>query len=242
MKVLAFIPARGGSKRVPGKNIKLLAGKSLIAHTVDCARGSKYINRIIVSTDDPAIAAAARECGAETPFVRPSEISQDGSVEIDAFKHALAWLKDHEGYEPDMIVKLFVTSPFRKAATIDKAIELLKDHPDADAVRSVTLCSEHPYKMWTMDKEWLNPFVPFDGRPKESHTFSYQLLPKVYVQNASIDVVRPSTIWNKGSITGDKILALPMDELESMDVNTQNDFDFAEFLIAQGRIACAPKP
>lgn len=233
MKVLALILARGGSKRVPGKNIREFAGKPLIAHTIACAKRSKYINRIVVSTNDKEIAEVAKKYGAEVPFERPDNISQDGSMELDAFKHALKWLKDNEGYEPDFIVKLFVTSPFRKAQTVDKAIELFKANPDADSVRSVTLCTEHPYKMWTKEGDWLKPLIPFDQKPKEAHTLSYQILPKVYIQNASFDVTKPLTIWTKDSITGTKIFALEMSEAESLDVNTEMDFAFAKLLLEQ---------
>ena len=117
--------SRGGSQRIPRKNIKFLGGKPLIAYTIECAKKSKYINRIIVSTDSDKISKVAQGCGAEVPFRRPANISKSDSSEFDAFMHALEWLKNKEGYVPDLIVKLFPTSPFRKTATVDKAIELL---------------------------------------------------------------------------------------------------------------------
>ena len=116
-KIMCLILARGGSKRIPHKNIKKLVGKPLIAYTIECAKRSKYINRIIVSTDDKVIAKVAKEYGAEVPFYRPDEISQDDSTELDSFKHALSWLKENENYEPDLIVKLFATAPFRTDTT-----------------------------------------------------------------------------------------------------------------------------
>src|SRR3989338_3529291 len=124
MKILCLILARGGSKRVPKKNIKLLGGKPLIAYTIICAKRSKYINRIIVSTDNDEIARISLDCGAEVPFRRPFEISRDDSTELEAFDHALKWLKDRENYVPDFVVKLFTTSPFRRHQTVDKAIGL----------------------------------------------------------------------------------------------------------------------
>ena len=165
MKILCLILARGGSKRVPGKNIMPFAGKPLIAYTIACAKKSKYINRIIVSTNDTKIAEISRKFGAETPFLRPARISKGDSTELDAFKHALNWLKVEERYIPDLIVKLFPTSPFRTVKSVDESIKFLISHPEADSVRSVRLCSEHPYKMWTVKKKWLKSFVPIKDKP-----------------------------------------------------------------------------
>lgn len=231
MNVLALILARGGSKRIPKKNIAMLAGKPLIQYTIECAQASQYIDRIIVSTDDQEIAAVARKCGAQVPFMRPAEIAKEDSTELDAFKHALLWLKDNENYEPDYIVKLFPTSPLRTAGSVDRAVKLMIDHPEADAVRSVRPCSEHPFKMWTLEGKWLEHFIPADRKPAQAHTLSYQVLPQVYIQNAAIDVTKPSTIWKKSSITGDRILAFPMNEEDSVDINTPLDLVTAQAII-----------
>jgi len=232
MKILCLIPARGGSKRIPQKNIKPLGGKPLIAYTIECAKKSRYINRIIVSTDDREIASVSRRYGAEVPFERPSEISQVDSTELEAFRHALGWLKENEGYVPDLIVKLFATSPFRKVESVDTAIERLLADPTADSVRSVSLCTEHPYKMWRIAGNRLTHLIPADQKPDQAHTLSYQVLPKVYVNNASIDVTRPSVIWEKGSITGREIIPLIMDdEIESHDINNPLDFELAQSMI-----------
>jgi len=229
MRILCLILARGGSKRIPKKNIKVLGGKPLIAHTIECAARSKYINRTVVSTDDSEIASVAKKYGAEVPFKRPAEVSQVDSTELDAFKHALGWLRDNEDYEPDLIVKLFATSPFRKLESVDNAIELLLNNPTADSVRSVSLCSEHPYKMWRIEGDRLIHLIPADQKPDQAHTLSYQILPQVYVNNASIDVTRPSTIWAKSSITGTEII--PYDAIESLDINNPLDFDLAELIV-----------
>jgi len=237
LKILCLILARGGSKRIPGKNIKLLSGKPLIAYTIECARRSRYINRIVVSTDDARIARVAVRYGAQAPFLRPKNISQSGSKELDAFKHALNWLKREDAYEPDIIVKLFPTSPFRKTRSVDKAIGLLLRDRGAHSVRSVRICSEHPYKMWTICAKRLKSFVPLKQKPKEAHTFSYQVLPKIYIQNASIDVLRASNIYRRNSITGTRIIPLVMDEIESLDINNPRDFYLAECLIKKGLVA-----
>lgn len=234
MKILCLILARGGSTRVPKKNIKKLGMYPLIYYTIKGAQGSKYINRIIVSTDDKEIARVARKYGAEVPFYRPKKISREDSTELEAFEHALSWLKKNEGYVPDLIVKLFPTAPFRTAESIDKAIRLLLANPKADSVRSVTPCSEHPYKMWVVKGNRLRSFVPLGKKPREAHTLSYQVLPKVYIQNAAIDVTKPSNIWAKKSITGTEIIPFVMDEMESIDVNTSLDFLLAEIVLKSG--------
>jgi CMP-N-acetylneuraminic acid synthetase len=231
MKILAFIPARAGSKRVPQKNLLEIGGKPLIAHTIEAALGARLVNRVVVSTDSDEIAATARKHGAETPFMRPKEISGADSTEMEFFLHALDWFSRNESYEPDLIALLYPTSPFRKAGTIDRAVEEMLKHPEADSLRSVRLCSEHPYKMWVMEKGYLVPFVK--GEDKNVHTFSYQKLPTVYIQNASIYITKPATIREKGSPTGDVIVPFVMDEMESVDINSPLDLEFARFVIRE---------
>jgi CMP-N-acetylneuraminic acid synthetase len=228
-KILALIPARGGSERIPDKNIKLLDGRPLIAYTIEAAKKSKYIERTVVSTDSEEIANVARNYGAEVPFLRPKEISKADSTEIEFFEHALNWFAENENYEPDLIVLLYPTSPFRKPGSIDKAIEEMLAHPEADSLRSVRLCSEHPYKMWVIDKGYLKPFVK--AKDVNVHTLSYHLLPMVYIQNASIYITRPSTIRNKKSPTGDVIIPFIMDEMQSIDINSPLDLQFAEMIV-----------
>ena len=137
MNVLAIIPARGGSKGVVDKNIHDFCGKPLIAHTIDCAKNSKYVNRVIVSTDSEKIADIAKAHGAEVPFLRPSELAQDKSKIVDAIVHTVLKLKEEEGYFPDYILLLQTTSPLRLSSDIDNALDLCIKR-DADAV--VSLC------------------------------------------------------------------------------------------------------
>jgi len=233
MNILGFIPARGGSQRLPNKNIKLLNHKPLMTYTIEAAKESKHINRIVVSTDSEEIAGVATQLGAEVPFLRPGSISKSDSTEKQFFDHALDWFRDNENYEPDLIVLLYPTAPFRKPQSIDKAVETLLEHPEADSLRSVRLCSEHPYKMWEKDGELLKPFVK--GKDPNMHTFSYQVLPTVYIQNANIYITRPATIREKGNPTGDIIIPFVMDKIESVDINTAMDFKFAEMLISDTR-------
>lgn len=230
LKIVAIILARGGSKRIYKKNIALLGGKPLIQYTIDAAIKSKYINRIIVSTDDADIAGISRECGAEVPFLRPVDISQDDSSELAALKHAIGWLGDH-GYVPDIIVKLFPTSPFRKAESIDRAVEQLIRSPNADSVRSVRLCKEHPCKSWFIQFGHLQKVIESN---EDLHVRPYHTLPKVYVNNASFDVIRLATIMKKNSVTGKTILPFVMSEEESIDINTPLDLELAKLMMKPG--------
>jgi CMP-N,N'-diacetyllegionaminic acid synthase len=224
---------------VPNKNIRLLAGRPLLGYSIAAAKGSRYVNRIVVSTDSDAIAEVAKKEGAEIPFKRPTEISQGHSTELQAMEHALGWLRDCEKYEPELVVLLRPTSPFRTTATIDRAIEILLNDPDAHSVRTVKLCSEHPHKMWVMDPDGkrIRSLIPVEQKLPQAHTLSYQLLPRVYIQNASMDVFRPSNVWQLRSTTGTEIIPLIMDELESVDINTEIDFILAESLIARDKEA-----
>lgn len=227
--ILAIIPARGGSKSVPRKNIMLLAGKPLIAYTIEEAKKSKYINRIIVSTDDEEIAKIANQLGAEVPFLRPKELAEDFVPDLLVFKHALIWLEENEGYRPEIIVHLRPTAPLRRVEHIDKGIEMLLNS-DADSVRSVCLSLKHPNKMWKVKDGYLIPFLP-EARVEESYNLPRQQLPLVYIQNGSVDVTRRSTIFEKNSMTGDRINAFVMEENESVNINTFIDFELAELLI-----------
>lgn len=229
MKILGFIPARAGSKRIPNKNIKPLGNKPLIAYTIEASLKSKHINRTIVSTDSEEIADVARQYGAEVPFMRPESISKTNSTEMEFFEHALSWLRQNENYEPDLIVLLYPTSPFRKSESIDRAIEKIQKYPEADSLRSIKLCTEHPHKMWVEENGYLRPFV--DDEDYSIHTLSYQMLPTVYIQNASIYITKPVTIRNKKSPTGKIIIPFIMDEEESIDINNPIDFEFAEMKI-----------
>jgi CMP-N-acetylneuraminic acid synthetase len=210
--VLALIPARGGSKGLPRKNVLPLAGKPLIAYSILQAQQSRYISRVIVSTDDAEIASVAREWGAEVPFVRPAEFADDLSPDIDVFRHALCWLAANQGYEPDLVVHLRPTGPARRVERIDQAIELLTGHPECDAVRSVSPALQTPFKMWFVTPQGhLEPVLRLDGM-KDCQSRPRQQLPAVYWQNGYVDVIRPRAVLEKDSMWGDSALPLVVDE------------------------------
>jgi CMP-N,N'-diacetyllegionaminic acid synthase len=208
-EILALIPARGGSKSIPRKNLLMLAGKPLIAHAIAHAQASRHITRIVVSTDDDEIARVSRDYGAEVPFTRPPELAQDASPDIDVFVHALATLKARDGYGCDAVVHLRPTSPVREARRIDEAIELFLRTAGADSLRSVTPASQSPFKMWRVGDGLMEPVLR--GGDRELHSQPRQGLPQVYWQNGYIDIIRPVVI-ERGQMCGERVLPFIMDE------------------------------
>ena len=220
--VCAIIPARGGSKGIPRKNIVPIAGKPLLAYSIEHARDSMCVERTIVSTDDEEIAEVAVKWGAEVPFLRPGELSGDEVFDLPVFEHALQWLKDNEGYEPDVVVHLRPTSPLRLRGQIDEAVNLLVATPAADSVRSVSIPSQHPYRMFTLaDDGFLKNLL--ETGYKEPYLLRRQDLPPVYWYNCVIDVTRPKTIFVKQSMTGDRILPYIMDASLVVDIDSPDD-------------------
>jgi len=203
--ILALIPARGGSKGIPRKNVRLIAGRPLIAYSIAHALQSQQIGRVIVSTDDEEIATAARAAGAEVPFVRPAEFAQDLSPDLDVFRHALQWLREQENYTPELVVHLRPTGPVRRIELIDDAVGRMLATPQADALRSVSVSTLTPYKMWRLENGFLKPLLSVPGI-KEPHSMARQMLPEVYWQNGYVDIVRTRTVLDKNSMTGDTVL------------------------------------
>jgi YrbI family 3-deoxy-D-manno-octulosonate 8-phosphate phosphatase len=236
MQILALIPARGGSKSIPGKNIRLLAGYPLVAYSIAAALRSKLVTRTIVSTDDAEISQIAQGYGAEAPFLRPLEYALDNTTDFPVFIHALNWLKDNEGYQPDIVVQLRPTSPIRPPDCVDKAIQLLLDHPKADSVRGVIPSSQNPYKMWQVNEQGhMVPLLPIDSMA-EPFNAPRQSLPQTFWQTGHIDAIRLSTILEKKSLSGDTILPLQLDPRYAIDIDTLRDWQLAEWIISQADI------
>lgn len=235
-KVLGLIMARGGSKSIPKKNIKLLGGKPLIAHTIEKAKAAKYIDRLILSTDDQEIAEVARSYGCEVPFMRPAELAQDDTPDHPVFVHALGWLEKKEGWKPDFIIHLRPTHPFRKTSDIDKAIEMITDNPEADAVWTVGRPPVTPYKMFhAQEGNFLKPTLTVEGE-KDTFNWPRQKLPQVHNHYGQVDVARYETIINKKSMCGENILPLFL-EGEVFDIDSSLDWEFAEFMISKGLLS-----
>lgn len=231
---LAIIPARGGSKGILRKNIRNFAGYPLIAWSIAAANQSKAVTRVIVSTDDDEIAAVARQFGAETPFLRPAEHAQDNTTDLPVFVHALKWLDEHEGYKPDVVVQLRPTSPIRPRGLVDKAIEILLAHPDADSVRGVVSAGQNPHKMWRLTDENspMKNLLDVDGI-EEPYNAPRQILPPVYWQTGHIDAIRTGTILN-GSMSGKNIYPLVIDPRFTVDIDNLQDWARYEHLVATG--------
>lgn len=219
-EVLAVIPARSGSKSVIDKNIRLINGKPMIAYSIEHGLKSPSIDRVIVSTDSERYAAIAKQYGAEVPFIRPAEYATDTALDIDVFKHALSYLKESENYVPDIVVQLRPTYPVRKIQDIENMIKYLKENPEVDSVRCIAPANEIPYKMWFMDEN--NILSPVMKEIPECYNMPRQQLPKVYYQNACIDVFRTSVVTQKNSMTGNVIAGYMMEE--NYDIDTEEDF------------------
>lgn len=204
-QVLALIPARGGSKSVPRKNLLPVAGKPLIAYSILHAQACPSITRVVVSTDDDEIAEVARSYGAEVPFKRPAEAATDSATDFQVFHHALSWLAEHEAYAPELVVHLRPTGPVREVALIERAVQLMLANPEADALRSVGTAEQTPYKMWRIEDSFLRPLIELPGYP-EAHSMPRQKLPVAYWQNGYVDIVRPRTILELESMTGQVVL------------------------------------
>ena len=234
-EVLALIPARGGSKGIPRKNIRSFAGYPLIAWSIAAAKQAACVTRIIVSTDDEEIAAVAREYGAETPFLRPAEFAQDQTTDLPVFEHALQWLEANENYRPESVIQLRPTSPIRPRDCVDSAINILLEHIDADCVRGVVPAGQNPHKMWRFAGEGqpMKPLLEVEGID-EPYNAPRQILPPVYWQTGHIDAIRVSTIREKHSLTGDVIYPLMLDPRYTVDIDTLSDWAKYEALANSG--------
>ncbi len=236
MKIYAIIPARGGSKGLPGKNTRLLHGKPLIAWTIEAAKAVPEITRVIVSTDDEEIAKVSREYGAEV-FMRPKELAGDVTLDLSVFEHHLKTLKE-KGELPDMVVDLRATAPLRSASRIKEGIALLQKlgKEKADSVRAVSKASKHPYKMWKQAGDFLTPFLSESQTGmKESYNAPRQSLPPVFQNNGCMNAFWPETVLTKHSMTGEKIAWFVMEGDESVNIDTELDFIVAGELMKKNK-------
>jgi YrbI family 3-deoxy-D-manno-octulosonate 8-phosphate phosphatase len=235
-ETLALIPARGGSKGIPRKNIRSFAGYPLIAWSIAAARQAETVTRVIVSTDDPEIAAVAREYGAETPFMRPAELAQDTTTDLPVFEHALKWLEEFEAYKPEVVIQLRPTSPVRPRGMVDEAVRILLAHEEAECVRGVVLAGQNPHKMWRLPHGESGPMknlLDVEGLA-EPYNAPRQILPPVYWQTGHIDAIRAATIAGKGSLTGDLVYPLLIDPRYTVDIDTLADWAKYEALVYSG--------
>lgn len=228
-RILGIIPARGGSKGLPHKNIRLLSGKPLIAHTIKAALATKRLEKVVVSTDDPKIARIARQFGAEVPFLRARNLAKDDTPMIDVVKDCVNFLEKKQGFRPAVIVLLQPTSPFREFRHIDSAIKLLLDSR-ADSVVSLCECraGEHPYWMKRIEKNKVTPFMNV-----EKEFTRRQDLPKAYRLNGAIYVTRYEVLMLQNKVLGEDTRPYIMDARDSIDIDNLFDLEIADCLMSK---------
>ena len=237
-EVLALIPARGGSKSIPQKNIRPFAGRPLIAYSIAAGLAARTVSRVIVSTDDEVIRQVALEYGAEAPFTRPDEYARDETPDLPVFQQALRWLADNEGYHPEIVVQLRPTSPLRRVSHIDQAVRRLRERPQADSVRTVCIPFQNPYKMWRIDPEgFMRPLLETEF--PEAYNMPRQALPVVYWQTGYVDAARARTIMERNSMTGERILPLEISAADWIDIDSADDWRRAERLLESGEVDLA---
>ena len=223
--IISIIPARGGSKGVPRKNIKLLAGKPLIAYSIDVAKHSKYLTRILVSTEDREIKKIVLEWGAEV-IDRPEELARDETTTIDVIFHVFDYLKSVESLEPDLIVVLQPTSPLRIVEDIDNSIRLFLSSSDALSLVSVTEYESTPF--WALKLSDGFVFPMFD---EKYFKMRRQEIPTAYKPNGAIFISRPETLRKYKTFYSPRTLGYVMPPERSVDIDTEFDFMLAEFLL-----------
>ncbi|WP_200837166.1 cytidylyltransferase domain-containing protein [Dyadobacter sp. 3J3] len=230
-EILSIIPARGGSKGLPGKNIKLMAGHPLIAYSIKAALASPSITRVIVSTDSEEIAEVARSYGAEVPFIRPAHFAGDLSKDLEVFTHALEWLDINENYKPNLVVQFRPTSPVRFIHDIEICIHKMQSS-EADSLRIVTPAFHTPFKMWILDEASIKmkPLLQQDII-HESYNQPRQNLPEIYWQIGTLDVIRADVIIKQKSMSGKNILPYIIEQQFAIDIDDLASFQRAEEMI-----------
>jgi len=226
-RCLAIIPARAGSKGLPGKNTLPLGGKQLIAHTIEAARAAHSIQRIVVSTESEEIAQIAQQYGAEVPFLRPTELAQDETPTLPVLQHVLSELTTTEGHQPEIIVLLQPTSPLRRAEDIDRAVTLL-EQTRADSVVSLCVAEHHPAWMKRIECGRVLPFLE-----NGLECTRRQDLPSVYRLNGAIYVTRAQVLLQENAILGRDTRALVMDNESSVDIDTLLDLKLAALILQE---------
>jgi CMP-N,N'-diacetyllegionaminic acid synthase len=224
--VLCVIPARGGSKGLPGKNLRSLGGRPLIAWSIDVARRSRAIDRVVVSTDDEEIAAVAAEHGAPVPFLRPAALATDDALQIDVMIHALKRMEAEDGRHYDVVILLQPTTPLRTPEDVDVAVARLLD-TGATSVVAVTPASEHPFYMCTLDGDRIVPLME-DARMHGNR----QEFPAVYRRNGAVYAVRRDVLLEGRSLYGEDSRAHIMPRDRSVNIDTELDLTTAELLLA----------
>ncbi len=230
MKTYAIIPARGGSKGVPKKNIKSLAGHPLMAYSIAAGLLCTDIERVVVSTDSPEIADIAKSYGAEVPFIRPAELAVDTSPNIEFILHALDWFKRNEGVEPDILVQLLPTTPLRDPALISDAVRTIESSfGDVTSLRSVQELPEPPQKMMAIKDGLLDGFFPDDPRP-EYYNLPRQTFPPAYHPNGYVEIIKTDFVRTGKGLFGPRVKAFATPVI--VEIDRIEEFEYLEYLIS----------
>jgi CMP-N,N'-diacetyllegionaminic acid synthase len=225
MNIITVIPARGGSKSIPFKNIKMLNGMPLMSYSIEYSTRCYLVKDTIVYTDSEKIANIAKEYGANVPFLRPKNIADDETQDFPVIQHALEELEKIQGEKIDAIVLLRPTSPLRPLNLIERAVDILNKNPDCTSVRSVVKSSEHVYRQWNLLDD--GTIAGVISSVFEPYNIPRQKLPNVYFQSGDIEVIRRDTIIN-GSISGNKVFPLILEQEEMLDIDYIDDLKIAE--------------
>lgn len=226
-EILAIIPARGGSKGVPRKNVRELNGKPLIGYTIEAAKKSNRVSRVVVTTEDIEIATVSREYKAEVPYLRPDELSQDNSPTMECVLHMLNYLEKTEGYVPDYVLLLQCTSPLRNHSHINEAIDKLLNS-DYDSIVSVCEAEVNPYWANIFEGDKLKYFIE-EGRKITRR----QELPNVYRMNGAIYLIKTEVLKKQKTFEPEEVMGYIMDSYSSVDIDTEMDFKIAEAIIKE---------
>jgi CMP-N,N'-diacetyllegionaminic acid synthase len=233
VKVLGVVTARGGSKGIPGKNLKPLAGKPLIAYTIDAAQRSGIFDRLILSTEDAEIAQAGRSLGCEVPFTRPADLSRDDTIHLDIMKHAVEWMRDCASYTPDLVMILQPTSPLRSADDIRRAVELI-EATGADSVVSVSEVPSHynPMRTLRIDEAGIATLY-VTGQPIRRRINRRQDMPPAWTMNGAIYLFRTHVLFDaEPSLYGDRTAAYVMPRERGISIDDPDDWIAAERALA----------
>ncbi len=229
---LTLIPARSGSKGIPGKNIKLLEGKPLIAWIISAVQEAGNAGRIVVTTDSEEIAMVAKEWGAEVPFMRPASISADLSTDLEFVLHALDFFEAEEKWSPKVVARFSPVTPLVPPSVIAETIDLLLSDPTTHSVRPISVLSHHPYKSWRIEGEYIVPaFGPSVTGVSEPHNLPRQVLPEFYAHLGAAGVAWTETYSRLKSTSGDRVRYLLMDAVDAFDINHPLDFEIAANLM-----------
>jgi N-acylneuraminate cytidylyltransferase len=231
-RAVAFVPARSGSERVPGKNVRALAGHPLLAYAIETALQSGVFERVVVSTDSEEIAEVARWYGADVPFLRPGEYATATSPDIEWLSFTLESLPDP--YEVFAIVR--ATNPFRGPAVIERGLAQLLATPEADSIRAVELVKQHPGKMWLLDDDvrTMRPLLDQSHLDVAWHAGQYQALPRVYVQNSALEIAWTRVVTETGTREGRVLAPFLTQGYEGFNVDDEEDWERAERLLSSG--------